>query len=256
MKTHCVFSVAFLSLVASLIPRAVAQVDGSGKPNYIAIWSNSKKLTDSSIFETSSGKVGINTTAPSSTLDVNGSVAAISFSGSGSGLSNLQGANVQGAVATANSASTANNALALGGLPPTAYALAGSLPSIVASVALTNQTTDIPPTILLTPTQNTLYRISGYMDCAQVGSNTESFFIYWTDTSGSQKQLGNLLPQYIPYCNPTPPLNGSTWNLTIIVAAGSPLSYETSGSAAGYDIFFTVEQLQGGGANTRKAKVK
>jgi hypothetical protein len=51
---------------------------------------------------------------------VNGSVTANSFSGNGSGLTNLQGANVQGAVPTAN------NAFNLGGLPPSAYQPAGS----------------------------------------------------------------------------------------------------------------------------------
>jgi hypothetical protein len=51
---------------------------------------------------------------------VNGSVSATSFSGSGSALTNLQGANVQGAVATAA------NALNLGGFAPSAYQPAGS----------------------------------------------------------------------------------------------------------------------------------
>lgn len=51
---------------------------------------------------------------------VNGTMTATSFSGNGSSLANLQGANVQGAVATAN------NALGLGGLPPSAYQPAGS----------------------------------------------------------------------------------------------------------------------------------
>ena len=51
---------------------------------------------------------------------VNGSVTATSFSGSGSALTSLQGANVQGAVATAT------NALELGGLAPSAYATTGS----------------------------------------------------------------------------------------------------------------------------------
>ncbi len=51
--------------------------------------------------------------------EVNGTMTATAFSGSGAGLTNLQGANVQGAVATAN------NALELGGLPPSAYQPAG-----------------------------------------------------------------------------------------------------------------------------------
>ena len=54
---------------------------------------------------------------------VNGTMSATSFSGNGSALTNLQGANVQGAVATATSATNANN---LGGLAPNAYQPAGS----------------------------------------------------------------------------------------------------------------------------------
>jgi hypothetical protein len=51
---------------------------------------------------------------------VNGTISAASFSGSGSGITNLLGSNVQGTVATAT------NALELGGLPPVAYQSAGS----------------------------------------------------------------------------------------------------------------------------------
>ena len=51
---------------------------------------------------------------------VNGTMTATAFSGNGAGLTKLQGANVQGTVATAN------NALNLGGLAPSAYQPAGS----------------------------------------------------------------------------------------------------------------------------------
>ncbi len=51
---------------------------------------------------------------------VNGSVSATSFSGNGSALTNLQGFNVQGTVATAA------NALALNGLPSSSYASLGA----------------------------------------------------------------------------------------------------------------------------------
>jgi hypothetical protein len=51
---------------------------------------------------------------------VSGSLTATSFSGNGSALTSLQGANVQGAVATAS------NALNLGGFAPSAYQPAGS----------------------------------------------------------------------------------------------------------------------------------
>jgi hypothetical protein len=49
-----------------------------------------------------------------------GTISATSFSGSGSAITNLQGSNVQGSVATAN------NALELGGFPPSFYQQAGN----------------------------------------------------------------------------------------------------------------------------------
>jgi len=64
---------------------------------------------------------------------VNGTVTATSFSGNGSGLTNLQGSNVQGNVGTAN------NALNLGGLPPSSYQLAGSYATLGANTFTGNQ---------------------------------------------------------------------------------------------------------------------
>jgi hypothetical protein len=258
-RTVLVLAVVF-SIVAAWVPQVAAQVGGSGKPNYIPIWSKTKTLTNSSIFETNGGKVGINTTAPTSTLDVKGGVVATSFVGNGSGLSNLQGANVQGAVATAdnattaNTANTANNALALGGLPPSAYALAGSLPSIVASVALTNQTANIPLTTLVTPTQNTLYRVSGYLTCGTFSyNNTISGILSWTDDYSPIYQYS--LPGY---CNGPPNPSPVTFSYTLMDTAGSPLSYQTTGCVSDclFELFITVEQLPYGNGNTRKAKMR
>ncbi len=64
MKSVRFVPIVVLSLIAAWVPQVAAQVEGSGKPNYIPIWSNSKRLTNSSIFETSGGKVGINTATP------------------------------------------------------------------------------------------------------------------------------------------------------------------------------------------------
>jgi hypothetical protein len=64
---------------------------------------------------------------------VSGTVSATSFSGSGSALTSLQGANVQGTVATAN------NALNLGGLPPSSYQAAGSYATLGANTFIGNQ---------------------------------------------------------------------------------------------------------------------
>src|SRR5271167_3643208 len=49
-------------------------IGGDGTKNYIAIWSTPNYLLSSDIYQTSGGKVGIGTTTPAATLDVNGGV--------------------------------------------------------------------------------------------------------------------------------------------------------------------------------------
>jgi hypothetical protein len=73
-------------------------VTGSGTKNYISIWKSSTALANSAIYQTG-GKVGVGTTSPASTLDVNGLVntsAAYNLGGSavlaepgGSGTGNI-----------------------------------------------------------------------------------------------------------------------------------------------------------------------
>jgi Chaperone of endosialidase len=79
------------------------------------------------LYVNAAGNVGVGTASPAYTLDVagtgnfSGAVTAASFTGSGSGLTNLTGANVTGPVGSATSATsatsaaTATNALALNG---------------------------------------------------------------------------------------------------------------------------------------------
>ncbi len=81
----------------------LAAITGAGKPGYIPVWTSTANLSNSSILETIAGKVGIGTTTPTATLDVNGAVTGTSFTGSGSGLTNV-------------------NAAALGGFSPSAFA--------------------------------------------------------------------------------------------------------------------------------------
>lgn len=81
----------------------LAGITGAGKPGYIPVWTTTSNLSNSTIFETKAGKVGIGTTTPTATLDVNGAVTGTSFSGNGSGVTNV-------------------NAAALGGFPPGAFA--------------------------------------------------------------------------------------------------------------------------------------
>jgi hypothetical protein len=54
----------------------VSALSGTGKKNYLPIWTSSTALGNSALFQTGKGSkalVGFNTTTPSSTLDVNGS---------------------------------------------------------------------------------------------------------------------------------------------------------------------------------------
>src|ERR1700733_13525445 len=55
---------------ASQVPAAA--ITGSGTINHLAKWNSSTKLGNANIFDSSSGKVGIATTSPGATLDVNG----------------------------------------------------------------------------------------------------------------------------------------------------------------------------------------
>lgn len=52
--------------------QASASIGGSGKPNFIPIWTTKTALGNSSIFQSTARNVGIGTTNPASTLDVNG----------------------------------------------------------------------------------------------------------------------------------------------------------------------------------------
>jgi len=113
-------------------------------------------------------------------------------------------------------------------------AVAISYPVIVAKVALTNQTAPIPLKTILTPQQDSLYRVSYYVDCS--GLNLDwIFLLHWTDVNGNEESPSNP-------CNS--PNNPSFGHLTVRAKAGSPLSYETKGVAGQYDLFFTAECLE------------
>lgn len=105
----------------------LAAITGGGKPGYIPVWTTTSNLIDSTIFETKAGKVGIGTTTPTATLDVNGAVTGTSFSGSGSGLTNV-------------------NAAALGGFPPGAFAQL-TLPNTFTQDLTVNSSDTVNPTI-------------------------------------------------------------------------------------------------------------
>jgi hypothetical protein len=104
---------------------------------------------------------------------------------------------------------------------------------IIARVNLTNQTAPIPPTTIVTPKQNMLYRVSYYIDCG--GQDLDwMILLHWADASGNEKFTSAP-------CNS--PNNPSLGVATVRASAGSPLTYETTGVGGHYDLFFTVERL-------------
>jgi hypothetical protein len=99
--------------------------------NALALYSNSTRR----MFFDTTGHVGIGTSTPLYTLDVTGNirstttVTAAGFSGNGSGLTNLNPANLSLGTAAINitgTAATATNALALGGVAASGYATVGA----------------------------------------------------------------------------------------------------------------------------------
>jgi hypothetical protein len=60
------------SATASNASQTLAGVTGSGTANHVTKWVSATKLGNSNIFDAPSGNVGIKTTAPTATLDVNG----------------------------------------------------------------------------------------------------------------------------------------------------------------------------------------
>jgi hypothetical protein len=72
-----VFMVLSMAAQTSSVAPAIT---GSGTKDHLAIWVNSSKLGNSKLFQSAEGEVGIGTTSPTATLDVNGTVnAATSF---------------------------------------------------------------------------------------------------------------------------------------------------------------------------------
>jgi hypothetical protein len=103
---------------------AQANIAGTGTTNYVPVWKSSAALGNSSIYD-SKGNIGIGTTAPTTALDVSGTITATTFTGSGSGLSDV-------------------NAAELNGLASSAFAQQGTANTFAATQTISNGNLNLP----------------------------------------------------------------------------------------------------------------
>jgi trimeric autotransporter adhesin len=79
LRISTILAVVVLSSILAGAQAAQPEATGKGVTNYIPLWLSSTKLGDSVMFQ-NSGQIGVGTTTPGATLDVNGAInAATSF---------------------------------------------------------------------------------------------------------------------------------------------------------------------------------
>jgi hypothetical protein len=114
--------------------QAPAGITGSGTANHITKWVSATKLGNSNIFDGSAGNVGIGTTAPTATLDVNGTArvrgnATVNGSlGAGPITASSSSSGGTGVYANAGSSGGSNGVIAIGATGVAGYTtVAGSI---------------------------------------------------------------------------------------------------------------------------------
>jgi len=122
------------SASASNSSQAVAAIIGTGTANHITKWLSPTKLGNSNIFDGSAGNVGIGTTAPTATLDVNGTArvrgnATVNGSlGAGPITASSSSSGGTGVYANAGSSGGSNGVIAIGATGVAGYTtVAGSI---------------------------------------------------------------------------------------------------------------------------------
>ena len=110
-----------------------------------------------------------------------------------------------------------------------------SLPCIVASVSLINQTESVYQAPIYTPPTTGLFRISYYEINGQHGFGVWTLTWNWTDDLKDQA-FGPFELQPGEYFNDGVP--------GMRVLGGHPITYTVTGSGGSYDVFAIVEQLQ------------
>ena len=122
------------SAAASNSSQAVAAITGTGTANHITKWLSPTKLGNSNIFDGSTGNVGIATTSPGATLDVNGTAVIRSNAtvngtfGAGPITATSTSSGGTGVFANAGSSTASNGVIAYGATGVAGYTtVAGSI---------------------------------------------------------------------------------------------------------------------------------
>lgn len=121
-------------------------------------------------------------------------------------------------------------------------------PVIVAKIALAHQTSAIPKSVIFTPSENGLYRISPYIAMTSPGSTGFwTFETYWTDDGGANvAELMNLDCTRVPAYG-TSPSGDTLGSFTFRAVPGQPVSFDVTdgGTGAGgtYEVLFVIERI-------------
>lgn len=114
-----------------------------------------------------------------------------------------------------------------------------SAPAVVATIALYNQTGNVPTTTLFTPVTNGLYRFTAYMAETVAGGTggAWSLEVNWDDFRGQQGMPVELGCNQVDEA-PVTSVSGE-------VQAGQPITYNVGGDNASgtYEVLLTVERL-------------
>ncbi len=128
-------------------------------------------------------------------------------------------------------------------------------PLIVAKRRLVNQTAPIPTTMIFTPTQSGLYRLSMYATVTHANPSTNDNWythIYWSDDAGAEESngagyilswnSGNAPPS--AWANSTGDQPGLV--ITFEAVAGMPVSYAVGGVTDGsaFSLYYVAELLE------------
>jgi len=125
-------------------------------------------------------------------------------------------------------------------------------PLIVASGKMLGQTKPIPKTIIYTPSETGLFRVSVYMCMSKPGNTSDRdwvFFLTWTDDAGKETdQLADLVVNSLPpsgyafsYIHPA--------GFAFEAVGGEPITFSVdassgTGTLGRYSLYYTVEQIQ------------